>query len=308
MEVPAAETTVELSEFATHTQVQATTITIEYEAASAPSDAATITMSVNGKAEGGDGQDGVINITPGTPYTTSWTFDATTLSLSFSSRQTAFVFTGQATTIVTIPTEHTHVTVDGVETAIDLPGLTTTLTVSSASNVIVNLPEVTTTLEFTAETYTLTVDAYAVTEANTCNGESLAGAVSDSVCVLGLTTTVTLPTAASSILYLHATGLTTAFTLPGITTTFIPEQTITIVKDGSTETSVIPAVVSSYVTTISARKYCWNRDYKMLNKRVSCHCYVGPTPVVAKRDRTFYKHCESQKHLSAPLTRREVVW
>ena len=219
VEVPAAETTVELSEFDTHTQVQATTLTIEYGAASDGDGAATITMSVNGKTEGGDGN-GVINITPGTPYTTSWIFDATTLSLSFSSRQPAFVFTGEATTIVTIPTEHTHVTVDGVETAINLPGLTTTLTVSSASNVIVNLPEVTTTLEFTAETYALTVDAYSVTEANTCNGESLAGAVSDSVCVLGLTTTVILPTAAPSILYLHATGLTTAFTLPGITTSF----------------------------------------------------------------------------------------
>ena len=218
VEVPAAETIVELSKFDTHTQVQATTITVEYSAASDGDGAATITMSVNGKTDGGDGN-GVINITPGTPYITSWTFDATTLSLSFSSRQTAFVFTGEASTIVTIPTEHTHVTVDGVETAINLPGLTTTLTVSSASNVIVNLPEVTTILEFTAETYILTVDAYTA-EANTCNGVSLDGAASGSACVLGLTTTITLPTAAPSILYLHATGLTTAFTLPGITTTF----------------------------------------------------------------------------------------
>ena len=229
VEVPAAETTVELSEFDTHTQVQATTITIEYGAASDGDGAATITMSVNGSPEGGDGQDGKITISPGTPYTTSWIFEATTLSLSFTSRQTAFVFTGEATTIVTIPTEHTHVTVDGVETAVDLPGLTTTLTVSSASNVIVDLPEVTTTLEFTAETYTLTVDAHTA-EANTCNGVSLDGAAAGSACVLALTTTVVLPTATPSILYLHATGLTTAFTLPGITTTLIPEQTITIVE------------------------------------------------------------------------------
>ena len=230
MEVPAAKTTIEFSEFATHTQVQATTITIAYGAVSNGNGAATITMSVNGKTEGGDGQDGKITITPGNAYTTSWTFDATTLSLSFSSRQTAFAFTGEATTTVAIPTEHTHVTVGGVETAINLRGLTTTLTVSSASNVIVNLPEVTTTLEFIAETYTLTVDAYTAEE-NTCNGESLEGAVSGSACVLGLTTTVVLPTATPSILYLHATGLTTAFTLPGITTTFILEYTITIVED-----------------------------------------------------------------------------
>ena len=202
--------------------------TIEYGAASDGAGSATITMSVNGNPEGGVGQDGKITITPGNAYTTSWTFDATTLSLSFSSRQTAFSFTGEATTIVTIPTEHTHVTVDGVETAIDLPGLTTTLTVSSASNVIVDLPEVTTTLEFAPETYTLTVDAY-IAEANTCNGVSLEGAVSGSACVLGLTTTIVLPTATPSVLYLHATGLTTAFTLPGITTTLILKYTITTI-------------------------------------------------------------------------------
>ena len=111
MEVPAAKTTIEFSEFATHTQVQATTITIAYGAVSNGNGAATITMSVNGKTEGGDGQDGKITITPGNAYTTSWTFDGTTLSLSFSSRQTAFAFTREAATIVTIPTEHTHVTV-----------------------------------------------------------------------------------------------------------------------------------------------------------------------------------------------------
>ena len=49
VEVPAAETIVELSKFDTHTQVQATTITVEYSAASDGDGAATITMSVNGK-------------------------------------------------------------------------------------------------------------------------------------------------------------------------------------------------------------------------------------------------------------------
>ena len=122
-------------------------------------------------------------------------------------------------------------TVDGIETAVDLPGLTTTLTVSSASNIIVNLQEVITTLEFTAETYTLTVNAYSVSTSGTCNGVSLANAAVGSACVLALTATTVLPNATPSISYLHATGLTTAFTLPGITTTFILEYTITIVED-----------------------------------------------------------------------------
>ena len=77
-----------------------------------------------------------------------------------------------------------------------------------SSNVIVNLPEVTAILEFTAETYTLTVAAYSVSTSGACNGASLADAAAGSVCVL---------------------GLTTEFAPPGITTTFIPEQTITIV-------------------------------------------------------------------------------
>ena len=68
-------------------------------------------------------------------------------------------------------------------------------------------------------------------------------------CIVGTTFMVTLPSSAGD-LYLYADGFTTAFTLPGITTTFVPEQTITIIRDGSAENSVIPAVVSSYVTTI----------------------------------------------------------
>ena len=56
--------------------------------------------------------------------------------------------------------------------------------------------------------------------------------------------------ASAGDLYLHADGFTTAFTLPGVTTTFVPEQTITIIRDGSAENSAIPAVVNSYIATI----------------------------------------------------------
>ena len=142
MEVAAAETTVEFTPYITHTGVTPTIITIEVSQTKSV-DANKVSPVVNGETV----SDQTL------PWTTTFIFEATTLSLSFSSRQTAFVFTGEATTEVTIPSEHTHITIDGIETAIDLPGLTTTLIVSSASNVIVSLPEVTTTLEFTAESY-----------------------------------------------------------------------------------------------------------------------------------------------------------
>ena len=243
VEIAAAETTVEFSTYITHAAVVATTITIEISETTSVEDNSKVTPTVNGQA--------VADQT--LPWSTTFFFDSTTLSLSFSARQTAFVFTGEATTEVTIPSEHTHITIDGIETAIDLPGLTTTLTVSSASNVIVSLPEVTTTLEFTAESYvfSVTADTIDADSLSMCGTYTFTGGNGEagSTCLPGISTVITLPSAATaSELYLNVPGLTTSFLLPGITTTFVPEQTITIVKDGSTETSVIPAVVSTYVT------------------------------------------------------------
>ena len=213
MEVAAAETTVEFTPYITHTGVTPTVITIEVSQTKSVNDG-SFTPSVNGQA--------VEDLT--LPWTTTFIFEATTLSLSFSSRQTAFVFTGEATTEVVIPSEHTHVTVNGIETAIDLPGLTTTLTVTDSTNVIVQLPEVTTELEFTAESYvfSVTVDTIDAATSSLCGTFDLGedGNAGDT-CLPGITTTITLPSAATaSELYLNAPGLTTSFLLPGITTTF----------------------------------------------------------------------------------------
>ena len=202
----------EFTPYITHTGLTPTVITIEVSQTTSV-DAGKVSPVVNGETV----SDQTL------PWTTTFTFEATTLSLSFSSRQTAFVFTGEATTEVIIPPEHTHVTVNGIETALDLPGLTTTLTVSSASNVIVQLPEVTTELEFTAESYVFSVTADTI-DSNTSSmcgtfdlGED--GNAGDT-CLPGITTTITLPSAVTaSELYLNAPGLTTSFLLPGITTT-----------------------------------------------------------------------------------------
>ena len=201
-EVAAAETTVEFTPYNTHTSLTPTIITIEESQTTSVNDG-SFTPSVNGQA--------VEGLT--LPWTTTFMFEATTLSLSFSSRQTAFVFTGEATTEVVIPPEHTHVTVNGIETAVDLPGLTTTLTVTDSTNVIVTLPEVTTELEFTAESYvfSVTIDTIDADTSSLCGtfdlGENGTGG---DTCLPSISTVITLPTAAGD-LYLHADGLTTSF-------------------------------------------------------------------------------------------------
>ena len=159
-------------------------------------------------------------------FTTTLTFAETTVSLSFASRSSAFRFTASAATEITIPAEHTHITVNGVETAINLPGLTTSIEVTDSTNIILDLPEVTTEVVFTEETFEFTFSTYEVTDSpkTECGPYTLtaaAGAESDH-CVPAFTTTITLPSAATqSTVFLHATGLQTAFTLPGITTTLL---------------------------------------------------------------------------------------
>ena len=244
MEVAAAETTVSFEAYNTHTSITPTVITFEMSVQRAGAHSGQFTFLVNGES-----------ITAHTSFETTWVYPGTTVELTFPARRTAFVFTGEATAEVTLSPEHTHLTIDGVETFVNLPGLTTTIGVSEATNVIVDLPAVTTSLELSAETYAFT----AVTDTQSAGGkgtyycgtfteQTVSGGAAGSPCVMGTTFTVTLPASADN-LYLHADGITTAISLSGITTTFIPEQTVTIVKDGSTETSVIPAVVNSYVTT-----------------------------------------------------------
>ena len=227
VEVPAAETTVDFSQQITNVQLTPTVITVEVTGTTgADENSVVFTMKVNGA-------DAAQTLSAESVLTTAWTYEGTTLSLSFSARQTAFRFTGAVSTEITLPTEHTHVTVNGIETAVDLPGLTTTIVATDSTVVLVDLPETTTTVEITAETYSLTVMAYKISTGDTANGQDaassycgtqpLAAGDENTPCVMSLTTTITLPSeAATSNLYLYAPGLTTSFVLPGITTTFLP--------------------------------------------------------------------------------------
>ena len=253
MGVTAIETKVDLTDELSVASLTPTSITVEIgegTTASDQSDNFTYEVTVNGET--------TETVTGTTNFVTTFTFSSTTLSLSFSERQTTITFNGEATTEINIPAGHTTVTVNGVETSVDLPGLTTTLTASGSTNIALQLPAVSTELEITEETYAFTWQTYQIgsqeTDKSSCGTYSLTAAADQTsdLCVPGISTVITLPTGAEqSVVSLYGVSLQTTATLPGTTTTFIPEQSITVVKDGSTETSIIPAVVSSYVTTIS---------------------------------------------------------
>ncbi len=270
MEVPAAETTAILEGVNTHTTPTPRLITVVVTAQTAGTSnddgAATVSseqaVSITALIDGttytsGGTSDGSAQFTT-FPFTTTFTFQSTTLELSYSAVETFFTFEGATSTEVTIASQHTHVTINGVETAVDLPGLTTLIEVSESTSVAVTISDVTTTLVVPEETYELTITADTIHEvdstkycaASSVADQSLADGATGSLCIPALSTVITLPTG-SPVLYLNAPGVTTALGIPAATTTFVPEQTITIVKDGSTETSVIPAVVSTYTTSIS---------------------------------------------------------
>ena len=239
VEVAAAETTVSFEELNTVTSITPGVFTLDLSATTLPADG-TFALTVNGA-----------EVAATNSFETTFIYPGTTLELSFSSRQVAFQFTGEGSTEITNPGEHTHLTVDGIETAVDIPGITTTLTVTGSTNVIVGVPETVTQMTIPSVEYVFSAITDTITEdggTKYCGDQTLAAGDAGSTCVMGTIFTVTLPSDVSP-LYLHLGGLTTSFAISGITTTFVPEQTITIVKDGSTETSVIPAVVSSYVTT-----------------------------------------------------------
>ena len=213
MELSAAETIGSLEAYNTHTSILPTVITFELSATRIDG-MGKFTVTVDGVAQ---------------EYTsflvTTWTYPSTVLELEFSARTTAFYLTGEGSTEVIIPPEHTHVTVDGVETAVNIPGFTTTLAVTGSSNVIVHIPATTAQMTIPEATYVFS----AITDVVTQNGEKYyCGTFTDQrtygvgadtkACIVGTTFTVTLPSAASA-LYLHGEGLTTSIALPGITTT-----------------------------------------------------------------------------------------
>ena len=200
VEVPAAETSVVISAYNTHTSIVGTTITFEASVQTVTTAGSTaFVATVNGGAT-----------TLILPFTTTWIFSSTSLELSFAARTSAFIFTGDSTVEITIPAEHTHVTFGGVETAIDLSGITTTLIGTGSTNVILTMPEVITTMEIPEVTTEFTVTTDTITAnggTSYCVDQSIGQGDENSPCVVGTTFTITLPTSADN-LYMSGTTIT----------------------------------------------------------------------------------------------------
>ena len=240
VEIPAAETTAVITDGFSYTTpsprlitvvvtAQAASVETNSEGTVSSDQAKKITATIDGTtySEGGSGESAEFTTFP---FTTEWTYDSTTLELTYSARQTAFIFSGAISTEITIPSEHTHVTINGMETAVDLPGLTTLIEVSDSTNVILTLDAITTTMDIPAETVTFSITADTIRASGYCgsvfdDAQKIDGAATGSLCIPGISTVIALPSDASA-LYLNAAGITTEITLPGITTTFVPEQTI----------------------------------------------------------------------------------
>ena len=241
VEVAGVETTVSFDVLNTHTSITPAVFSVELSAATLGA-GGEFTFSIDGS-----------QVEATNSFETTFIYSGTTLELSFPSRQTAFHFTGEGSTEVTIPPVHSHLTVDGIETAVDIPGFTTTIVLTGSIDIIVDVPATTTQMIIPEATYVFSAITDSVVTGDgdtkycgTFTDQTIDNAANTgSPCVMGALFTVTLPSDVSA-LYLHGEGLTTSFALQGVTTTFLPEQTITVVKDGSTEASVIPAVVSSY--------------------------------------------------------------
>ena len=245
MEVPAAETTAILEGVNTHTSAEPRLITVivtAQEASTATNDEGTVdsaqAVSVTALIDGTEYSSGGAAEFTTFPFTTTFTFQSTTLSLSYTARETFFTFEGATSPEITIPSQHTHVTVNGVETALDLPGLTTVIEVSESTSVAVTVPDVTTTLEIPEEIYELTITADTIHDvdgtkycaASSVAAQSLAAGETGSLCIPALSTVITLPTNAQ-VLYLNAPGVTTALGIPAATTTFVPEQPYQIMDE-----------------------------------------------------------------------------
>ena len=202
----------------THTSVSAAVFSVDLSAQTLDDGDGTFGLTVNGQS-----------VEATSNFATTFTYPGTTLELSAS--QTVFRFEGAVSTEIIIPSEHTHVTVDGIETAVNLPGFTATFAVTGSSNVIVDIPATTTQMTIPEATYVFSAITDTVATlgddgtyyCGTNTDATFAADANEKTCVMGTIFTVTLPSDASA-LYLHGPGLTISFALEGITTTFIPEQ------------------------------------------------------------------------------------
>ena len=186
VEISSTETTVVITPLITHTSIPGTTVNFDLSAQTLGAEGeAKFTVTVNSAAS-----EYVSSLV------TTWTYPETTLWLSFGSTQTAFILTGTGVTEITIPSQYNLVTVKGVETAVDLAGIMITLSVEGSTNVIVQIPGTTASLEVAGFTKKFTAVTTIIAESGVtkyCGDQILADGVAGSACVMGTTFTIDVP-------------------------------------------------------------------------------------------------------------------
>ena len=205
LEVAAAQTTVEVSGIIAHTQFATS---FQFAVTAGEVDAAQNPSSVQ-------------------VLSTEWVVSPTTIELSFA-ETISYVQLTEATSIeITIPTEHTHLTVNGVETAIDLPGLTTTVIAEGSTDIYLRIPATTTSLIYEGTTITLLAETITMNAGGDKCGDGNSDTLYYTAKYADATTcyvATQIDTAVSaSILYLTVPNTVGTYTLAGITTTFVPE-------------------------------------------------------------------------------------
>ena len=203
VDVAAAETTVDLAGTTTHTQF-VTAFQFSVTAG-----------TVNAQDSPTDVQ----------VLSTEWVVSPTTIELSFA-ETISYVQLTEATSVeITIPTEHTHLTVNGVETAINLPGLTTTVIAEGSTDIYVRIPATTTSLVFDGTTITLLAETITMNDGgDKCgdgNSDTLYYTVGSGDATTCYVATQIDTAVSASILYLMVSNIVGTYSVAGTTTTFV---------------------------------------------------------------------------------------
>ena len=205
---------------------------------------------------------------------TEWVVDPTTIELTFSETISYVQLTESTSIEITIPTEHTHLTVNGVETAIDLPGLTTTVIAEESTDIYLRIPATTTSLVFDGTTITLLAETITMSDDKCGDGNSdtlyytvKSGEVTTCYVATQIDTAVS-----ASILYLTVPNTVGTYTLAGIATTFVPKQTITIVNDCSCRSVSAKIELPTIISTFNA--ISWIGFFIVNTLHVRCEPYI----------------------------------
>ena len=155
VELPSTETMVGFSVFQTHRIIQRCFVAVKLSSETLGDTNRTFTLTIDGTWRDAT-----------SPLETTWIFAETTAGLSFVSSYVALFYVGAVFIEITLPSEHTALSIDGFETIIGISGITATTVVTDATNLIIVMPEDVTSTVIPAETVTFTAMTGSVVKVN----------------------------------------------------------------------------------------------------------------------------------------------